>query len=351
MFKLFTQQMEKPATTFMSRDFAETMKAVSVLYKYYGNSAYYVNNQHILVRLINFLMSATPDNDDMFLRAIKSNAQQVGPLGIGTQYRAGELMLDPFVGGMNHCLIYLDEHSSRIAPVTVTYHPFTLVNLPILDGEMVEKDLGADKLTSQVCTYTVSLRALMFGYRQYLRTTDPTTRRVGPAHYIYTRVLPPMMLSFYHLALWNRLWYPLAKKPIVDAPNRHRVKVLNLYHSDIARHNNVHDLRSVSQVTYQDLLGWQMRRGYGLHYFTHLPAGVNIYRPTAAFAWFSRVNIIRSLLLLGDKGMYRREGTLIRELMFQYNLTQSGKFILDKSQLREINPLFNQLLEAIDLVS
>ena len=346
MFTLFTNPTYAKQEPYMLRDFSEVVAAMQTLVDYYLHSNYYVSNAHILVRLINMLMAEYKDID-VFDRAIKANAQSVGIIGINTQYRVGTLLDDPFVGGMNKCMLYLDEYSNRgHAPVTVTWHPYTHVNLPLLDGAQLEQDLGEDLFASNVCTYSISLRGLMYGYRKYLLDGDEGRPIISPGHYVHSRVLPRMMPSFYHLSLWNRVWNPLANRKVVDAPNRHRVKTINLYHADIPLHNNLKAMRSVNITAYAELLNWQKRRGYGFSPVGVLPAGVNIYRPTAAFAWFSRVDLIQSLILLGGHALYIRQGDLLRELMYQYSLTTKGRFIANPEQRLRLQPMFEQMLNA-----
>lgn len=350
MFTLFTNPTYAKQNPYMLRDFSEVVNAMKILNEYYLHRNYYVNNAHILVRLINLLMAEHSDID-VFDRAIKANAQTVGIIGINTQYRVGALLDDPFTGGLNKCMLYLDEYSNRShTPVTVIWHPFTHVNLPILDGEQLEQDLDKDLYASNVCTYSVSLRGLMYGYRKYLIEATQTDSIRSPGHYVYSRVLPRMIPSFYHLSLWNRLWNPLVNRIVVDAPDRHKVKTINLYHSDIPLHNSLTALRSVNITTYADLLNWQMRRGYGFSPIGILPNGVNIYRPTAAFAWFSRVDLIQGMLLLGGSALYKRQGDLLRELNFQYSLTTKGRFIANPDQRLRLQPMFDQMLSAIDAV-
>jgi len=350
MFTLFTNPTYAKQDPYMLRDFEQTVSSMQTLIHYYTHSNYYVNNAHILVRLINLLM-AEYKSIDIFDRAIKSNSQSAGIIGINTQYRVGALMDDPFTGGLNKCMLYLDEYSNRNhTPVTVTWHPFTHVNLPILDGSQLEQDLGSDLYASNVCTYSVSLRGLMYGYRKYLVEAVEGSPIISPGHYVYTRVLPRMIPSFYHLALWNRIWNPLVKRIVVDAPNRHRVKTINLYHSDIPMHNSLKAMNAVNITAYAELLNWQKRRGYGFSPMGVLPPGVNIYRPTAAFAWFSRVDLIQSLLLLGGNALYIRQGELLRELNFQYNLTTKGRFIADPEQRLRLQPMFEQMLSAAEAV-
>lgn len=350
MFNIFVHPPTLDKHSYMLRDYKETLLAIQQLYTYYSKAGFRVHNDHILVRLIKFLFSSYSD-DDQYMRAIQAQLSMVGTLGLGTEYRSGRLLDDPFVGGLHKCLIYIEDTSTaNTFPVTVVQHPFTHTSLPLLNGKMLEKDMKDDALESHVSTYSISVRSLMLRFKHYMSdaTVDPNIRSV--AHFVHSRVLSTMFLSFYQLALWNRMWYPLIDLPIVDAVNRHPVKILNLKNASISRHNTVKELRSIGLVSYSEILAWQFRRGYALSTLGKLPAGVHIYRPTAAFAWFSRVDMIRALLLLGQHSLYTRQRDVIRELEYQYQLTTNGRFIADPSLRTRITSHLESMLDSLSFV-
>lgn len=351
MFNLFTHPIELPKHTYLSRDYLQVLHSMKTLQAYYKQSGARVHNQHIIVILINVLMNGY-DDPDKFIRSVRAQLRTVNILGLNTEYRPGIIMDDPFIGGLHKCMIYLEDGtSSRDVPVKVIHHPFTHINLPLLDGKMVERDLGADMFESYVSTYSISATSLMMRYRQYLATTSVDEAFRGPAHFVHSVVLPMMTPSFFQLSLWNRLWYPIAEKPVVDAPNRNPVKTLNLLHASIKTHNNVKLLRGTGVVSYAEVLAWQFRRGYGLGMLGVLPKGVNIYRPTAAYAWFSRVEMIRGLLLIGQHRMRMRQGDYIRELNYQLQLTLNGKLIHTGVLRDRIIPQIKSMTDALDFVN
>lgn len=351
MFNLFASPLVTNKQTYLERDYREVLVSIQTLFTYYASTNYRVHNDHILVRVINLLMNSYTD-DRQFIKSVQVQTDSVGLLGINTAYRAGRILDDPFVGGLHKCMIYLDETSmTNVSPVRVLSHPFTHTRLPLLDGKMLELDLEHDIYNSYVSTYAISSTSLMFKYKRYLETMPKDSAMTGPAHFVYTRVLPHMLLSFYQLSLFNRLAYPLQDKRIIDAPNRHRLKTLNLTYANQDKQNSVRELRSYGIAQYSDILLWQLRRGYGLSPLGTLPPSLHIYRPTAAIAWLSRADMITSLLLIGGSNVYKKQGEYIRELNYQYKLTLNGRFITDPEARAYLNPLLTTLLDAQAFIS
>ena len=338
MFQLFTEDLPSPPKpSYMVRDYLQVVEAITKLKQYYKQSTFQVKNSHVLVKMIELLWSNYADEDD-FIKDVKNASAGVGQVGISTRYRQGQILNDVFTGGMGKCLIYLDTDSLASAPpITCCYHPHTLVNLPILNGVMPAHDLGLNSL--KVSTYVVNLNSIMLGYKHYRYYNS---HHGSIAKYVHNYCLPEMMESFYHLSLWNRLFYGN------NTPNGKATHPLTtpllLQNANMGNYNSKAGMKGSQFPTYTSILQWPKRRGYAHHSHLSLPNGCGIYRPTAAFAWVSRAPIIYGLINLGGKDLYNLEQDHLRALELQWALTLSGKFV----NLGFINTLVAKQMLAVN---
>lgn len=288
--------------------------------EYYRNSERFVNNNHLLNRLINTLLPNIDNMDSIsYLKQVNANAKLTSKqFGISSTINNGKILENVFYGkGSKEVLIYTEYNIDPInnkevlldkAFVKVIKHDDTNLSAP-----MPSKD---NYIPDSIIVIEIDVIMLMMQYREWYmrRKTIGATTEINI--FIATIVIPNMLPSIMDIAIVNRVYNLINKIPIDASINKHPF-ILHKYDNKL---NNalkvvIKYIRN-KKITFEKLL-YSIPVVYNENALKALKLNTKYYTSQNRWvSWVSRVKYLYMILLIsGKNGIVANRDIITRIIM------------------------------------
>lgn len=214
MFEIFESRFE-PSNRVINLGQIELFKRsyrgeVDKSLEYFSGSSFFVKNNHLLVRILNFFNVDPFLGTEDFVTQIYARAPFIAnQFRLTSERQTGQLFNDVFYRGTN-IILYREDYFSiqeakdnwrTLRPVQVLKHPVT--SLSMLPPDPDRYPTHEEGLS----VVTIDIALLLFQYRMFLREQQAQSTNgniLGAHHFVYRYVFPNMMASQTDLAVFNR---------------------------------------------------------------------------------------------------------------------------------------------------
>lgn len=182
-------------------------ESISQVQDYYNNNAMFLNNNHLLVRLVSGLFFDMEGSVETTYKVIDSRKDRIcSGLGITTDVNHGKLFDKTFytdncaIVSCSFSNIFHLPHWKHIRAVRVLTHPHVSLRLNL---PHVLKSVDKDDYS--VVGIDVPLLAIQFQQWLLIEQQKPLIEREGVAHFVHRWVLPGMLNEQVDIAIRNRM--------------------------------------------------------------------------------------------------------------------------------------------------
>ena len=242
-------------------------KLLSELFKvirYYHQSSFTINNDHILVRLIKTIDIDYTLNDIDFIEKIDDNLNTISRyFKFSSSYSKGEWINDTYFYGDNSSLLIMsysstDEYFNKVIDNSLKWKLLTPVyplDHPNLDFSFYPPDGSFKRNINTYSVVNINILSLMLMYKYFIKERgdlDDKSIRL----FVKNFVLPAMLKNHIDLVLFNRLKYLLDYKEI-DIDYYYKTLPFNIVDYDKKINSILRDLLdriNKSTMFYPDLL-------------------------------------------------------------------------------------------------
>lgn len=329
-------------------------RELSNIVSHYNNRPYYLDNSHILVRLLNSFTISPYVPLSKFIEIANTRAPYIAKLlNLTSSITYGRIQPGTFYGNPNkEIIISLDKDLypfslpsdwKSIKAINVLEHPISDLGLMLPNGKLNSSIDG-------LCVTTIDIPLLMYQFRcfqldRYNLMMSETV--LSTNQFINMYVLPNMLYSHIELVLMNRLMNLFYGAPMSVATNRHSFQI-------------------TKYDTQLDNVLWQVIKRLSKHkvsysgYLQNIPSFIykditkSLYLPelvkTKQLWWsqvLTRLRIIKFLIDIGGHEGIIANRSNIGNLQVSLKRMQNEntlRMVLTKDMFFDINEIMNDIL-------
>lgn len=244
MYQLFSKRFESnnsiirpPSFELVKRIYQREVKHIV---DYYNNSVFYVNNTHLLVRLLTTAPIPLEYELDRFMEVASTRSPYLAKhFNFTSDINYGKFHNGVFYGeGNSELILYSEDYFNpyeelqdwkSIQAVTVIDHSISDLSLLLPNGKINSTDKGLAVIEVNIPLLLLQFRSFMLD--QYTKIVYGSESVLGANHFVNMYVLPNMLYTHTNIAILNRainihygapMGSPLKRYPflIVDYSNK-----------------------------------------------------------------------------------------------------------------------------------